>query len=592
MHARLSGARLPEHAASDPVRDRGIRRAGPGKTPAWTGPSAGWAPAALLPTVMDMKYIPLAAAAAGLLAAALVPATMGTASAVPAPRQASAVEVPSQSGPPVPVLDWHSCDGGFQCATARAPLDYRHPGGTKVSIAVIRHQATDPARRLGKLFVNYGGPEEQIEPFVSGFTSLPAQLRARYDIITFDPRGFGFSTSVRCFSSVTAENSFLASLPPFPVGAQQDAAWERTYAQFDAQCIQRNGSLLGHVTTADAARDMNLLRQAVGAPRLNYLGASYGTLLGAIYANLFPATTGHMVFDGAVDPVAWTSPAGMLPSSIRAGKDLATAAALHSYLDLCGQEPVSACAFSAGAPAATEAKFATLEKILQQHPVNFGAPPQAITYADLLTSIPLGNPDQWQGAAVLLQQLWAGATSPSGTAASPAAPAPAPTDAASTAPADASGGVYTGADQAYAVSCSDESDPRSVSDYAAAARLAGARAGGYGLFWAWQEEACAHWPTAVPDQYTGPWNRRTATTILVMSLTGDPVTPYQNGVAMTHDLASARLLTIDGFGHTELLNGNPSACAAHYEVSYLTTGALPTADAVCSQNPPFPALSS
>jgi pimeloyl-ACP methyl ester carboxylesterase len=539
---------------------------------------------------MDMKCIPLAAAAAGLLAA-LVPATMGTASAAPASSQASAVQVPSPGAPPVPVLDWRSCDGGYHCATARVPLDYRHPGGTKISIAVIRHQATDPAHRLGTLFVNYGGPEEQIEPFVSGFTALPAQLRARYDITTYDPRGFGFSTAVRCFSSVTAENSFLASLPPFPVGAQQDAAWERTYARFDAQCIQRNGSLLDHVTTADTARDMNLLRQAVGAPRLNYLGASYGTLLGAIYANLFPAATGHMVFDGTVDPVAWTSP-GILPSSLRAGKDLATAAALHSYLDLCGQAPVSACPFSAGTPAATEAKFATLEKILQQHPVNFGTPPQAITYADLLTSIPLGNPDQWQGSTVLLQQLWADASSPSGTAPSPVAPSPEATPAASAAPVDASAGVYTGPDQAYAVSCTDESGPRSVGDYAAAARLGEARAGGYGLFWAWQEEACANWPTAAPDQYTGPWNRRTASTILVMSLTGDPVTPYQNGVAMTRDLASARLLTINGFGHTELLNGNPSACAAHYEVSYLTTGALPPAGTVCSQNPPFPAPSS
>jgi pimeloyl-ACP methyl ester carboxylesterase len=134
----------------------------------------------------------------------------------------------------------------------------------------------------------------------------------------------------------------------------------------------------------------------VGAPALNYLGVSDGSALGAIYANLFPATTGHMVFDGAVDPAAWSS-GGTLPAVIRQNRDLATAAAMRSYLDLCGQAPVAACAFSAGPPVATEAKFATLEKILLRHPVSFGTPPQAVTYADLLTDIPLGTVGQWQG---------------------------------------------------------------------------------------------------------------------------------------------------------------------------------------------------
>jgi pimeloyl-ACP methyl ester carboxylesterase len=522
----------------------------------------------LRPTVAISAVAVSATALAALAGAVPVSAFAGTA----APGKAG-----QAAAPQVPVLRWHACDDGFQCATAGVPLDYRHPDAATISIAVIRHLATDPARRLGTMFVNLGGPMEQIEPFVSGFAAIPAQLAARYDIVSFDPRGFGFSTAVRCFPSVTAENSFLASLPAFPVGAQQDAAWERTYARFDALCAQRNGSLLDHVTTADTARDMSLLRQAVGAPTLNYLGASYGSVLGAIYANLFPATTGHMVFDGSLDPVAaLTNGSRTLPASLREGQDLGTAAELRSYLDRCGQAPVSACAFSAGTPAATEAKFATLEKILLQHPVNFGTPPLAVTYADLLTNIPLGDVDQWQASSVLLQQLWVDATSPPGVAA-PTGPAP----------AAASGGVYTGQDQQYAVMCADEADPRDVGDYAAAARLAEARAGGYGLFFTWTAEPCAQWPAAAAqDQYTGPWNRPTASTILVMSLTGDPLTTHQDAIAMTRDLASARLLTIDGFGHTEL--SNPSTCAIGYEVSYFTVGALPPTGTVCQQNgPPF-----
>ena len=214
------------------------------------------------------------------------------------------------------MLHWRSCYGGFQCATARVPLSYRDPRGAAISIAVVRHLATDPARRVGTLFFNAGGPAEQIESFVTGFGQLPAAFTARFDIITFDPRGFGYSTAVRCFPTMAAESKFLGGvffggLPVFPVGARQYAAWVRTWARFDARCAQRNGSLLDHDTTADVARDMNLLREAVGAPALNYLGVSYGTGLGATYANLFPATTGRMILDANLNPVAWTRPDGV-----------------------------------------------------------------------------------------------------------------------------------------------------------------------------------------------------------------------------------------------------------------------------------------
>ncbi len=113
----------------------------------------------------------------------------------------------------VPALTWKACDRGFQCATARVPLDYRHPGGAKISIAVVRHLATDPARRPRSLFINSGGPGEQIEGFLSFYyPRLPAVLRKRFNIISFDPRGFGFSTAVRCFLSAAAEQKFLSGV--------------------------------------------------------------------------------------------------------------------------------------------------------------------------------------------------------------------------------------------------------------------------------------------------------------------------------------------------------------------------------------------
>jgi pimeloyl-ACP methyl ester carboxylesterase len=517
----------------------------------------------------------IAASLAGLLAAAIVPVTASAAA--------------SPGAPPVPVLNWRPCDGGFQCATARVPLDYQHPRAKTISIAVVRHLATDPAHRAGTLFVNSGGPAEQIESFVAGFGAIPAELQARFDIITFDPRGFGFSTAVRCFPTAAAENTFLAALPPFPVGARQDSAWERTYARFDALCAQRNGSLLGHDSTADVARDMNLLRQATGDPELNYLGLSYGTGLGATYANLFPATVGHMVLDGNLDPVAWTR-GGALPSSLRRGADLATAATMRAFLNLCGSAATTACAFSAGTPAATQVKFSTLLHRLLQHPVTIGTPPQTFTYADTLTAVPLGTVSQWQGGAALLQQLWA-ASAAGGHSPTVGRPANRTQVTTLRGAAAASPSVYTGLEQTYAVLCADTADSRNPHDYAAAARLADARAGGFGLFWAWQEEPCARWPRAAgQDRYAGPWNRHTASPILVIGNTGDPATPYQDSVAMSRDLARARLLTVDGSGHTEFFN--PSTCATDDEVRYLTAGALPPAGTVCAQDgSPFPAPS-
>ena len=355
--------------------------------------------AAALPAVRTSRFPRPAArlAAAALLAAVLVPA-------------AAAAAAPGPATPPVPVLHWRSCYGGFQCATARVPLSYRDPRGAAISIALVRHLATDPARRIGTLFVNFGGPAAQIEGFVAGFGGFPAAIAARYNVITFDPRGFGYSTAVRCFPTMAAESKFLGGLsfgglPVFPVGARQEAAAVQTWARFDARCARRNGRLLDHDTTADVARDMNLLRQAAGSPVLNYIGASYGTGLGATYANLFPATTGHMVLDGNLSPVAWTHRDGDLPTYLRLGSDQATAAVMQAFLGLCGKTTTSACAFSAGTPAATRAKWATLLRRLRGHPVTTGTPPQTYTYATAVAvqSVQLHTVSEWPSAAGLLQ---------------------------------------------------------------------------------------------------------------------------------------------------------------------------------------------
>lgn len=496
--------------------------------------------------------------------------------AVPASQAAPASR--ADTAPRVPALNWRSCYDGFQCATAHVPLDYRHPDGSKISIAVIRHLATDPAHRLGSLFVNGGGPSAQVTGFSTAYSTIPAALRADFDIADFDPRGFGSSAPIQCYSSQAAENELLAPLGGmlYPSGARQISLWDRTWADLGAQCAKTAGPVLYHDGTADVARDMDLLRQAVGDPVLNFIGLSYATGIGATYANLFPDHVGHIVLDGNLDPTAWTSQGSRLPTWMRSGQDVATAAVIEDFLDLCGKASTQACAFSAGTPAATRAKYAALLGRLHQHPVTIGNPPQTFTDVITANSVPVGTVADWQQGAAVLQQLWqASLTTTTTTTTSSAAPA-------------GSGTAYAGPEQALAMQCADSPNPRDLSAYPAAAQLALDRAGLVGPPQAWTTEPCATWPQAASqDRYDGPWNVPTASTILVIGNTGDPLTPYQSSVAMSRDLSRARLLTVNGYGHT--MYQNPSTCALGYMTSYLVTGALPPAGTTCPQDAvPFP----
>lgn len=508
---------------------------------------------------------------AAVLSVVALAVTVAAAGAVNAAAPAADAAAPAV----VPRLAWTSCDGGFQCARARVPLNYRQPGGAKISIQLIRHLATDPARRMGSLFVNAGGPSPQVDIFPDEiYPAVPAVLQERYDIVTFDPRGFGHSTAIRCFSSEAAENAFFAKLPAFPVGPAQQAAYERTTARFDTLCGERNGSLIDHDTSADVARDMDLLRQAVGDPMMNYLGVSYGTGIGEVYANLFPGQVGHMLLDASLDPVTWSTRDGAVPVSLRDGSAGAAARGMNGFLTLCGQASTSACAFSAGSPAATRAKWNTLLARLLRHPVTIGSPAQEITYADVISASPQQQTAQWPQEAAELQQAWAASGISTATAVgtgSAALPL-----------------AYSGAEQSLALKCADSSNPRNPAAYPAIARSAARRFGGFGTLETWADEPCARWPgNGAQDRYSGPWNRPTAKPILVFGNTGDSAVSYQDSVAAARDLGDARLLTIDQFGHTEALN--PDTCAASYEVSYMLTGALPPAGTVCQPDaPPFP----
>ncbi|MGW7641475.1 alpha/beta hydrolase [Streptomyces decoyicus] len=474
---------------------------------------------------------------------------------------------------PAPQLDWRPCaqDRAFDCATAKVPLDYRRPGGRTIELAVVKRKATAPGSRIGTLFFSPGGPGGPgTVQMPQVYKHFPQQVRERFDIVSWDPRGIGNSTAVNCFDSPEEAAAWTAGRPAgFPVGAQQRRTWIAAYRDLARRCHRHDPELLRHVSTADTALDLDQLRRAVGDPQLTYLGVSYGSFLGSTYANLFPGKVRAMVLDSNIDPQAWTNHASpgdpRLPIFLRVGSDLSAATTLDKFLALCGSTTTARCAFSAGSPTATRDKFDRLMQRLRKHPQ--GTWTYGGTVGDAVYSLYTVHPG-WTDLAARLQDLWQGGVPPP-TPPQPVVP-------------------YLGEEQAAAVLCSDSPNPRDPGAYHAIETASALRAGDAGRFWTWAAEPCATWPALAANRYTGPWNTPTAHPILLVGTTDDPSTPYRDSQALAKELADARLLTHDGYGHTELIN--PSSCVGDHESRYLIDGTLPPAGTTCRQDtPPFAA---
>ncbi|MEV5837202.1 alpha/beta hydrolase [Nocardia sp. NPDC052112] len=511
---------------------------------------------------------------------AAVVACGGTPSAAEPPAPTPAV-------PPPPV--WTPCPdaAGFECATVTAPLDYQHPEVRTIELAVIRHLATDPAHRIGSLLFNPGGPAPAIDLFIREYPFFPQEMRERFDIVSWDPRGFGRSTAVQCFATAAEYAAWSAQLPAgFPVGHEEQRRWIDLNAELGRRCEQRDPVLLRFVSTTDSAHDLDLLRAVLGDERLTYLGASYGTLLGATYANLFPDRVRAMVLDGNVDPTAWYHDNPALPTFLREGSDLGTAETLKQFLDLCSRAGRSACPFAADNPWATRVKYELLLHRLLIHPQ--GIFTYAVTASTVRTALQLVHPvdaaPNWSSLAELLQDLWLGQT-PQSTASTASVPTMPSGDLPSAAAASVQQQSYSGIEQVYALVCSESPNPRDPHSYGPLAKFATLRAGTVGPFWSWVTEACSTWPGKAAHRYTGPWNR-SKTPILTVNTVFDPATPYRAALATTAQLGNARLLTVAGYGHTTL--NNPSSCANAHESDYVVRGVLPPPHTVCQQDtPPF-----
>ena len=351
-------------------------------------------------------------------------------------------------------------------------------------------------------------------------------------------------------------------------------------------CGERNADLLPHLSTANVARDMDRLRQAVGDEQLTYLGSSYGTYLGATYANLFPDQIRAMVLDGVINPPSYTSAdhgdgdvAGPATTSfLRILSPQGSAAALDQFLTRCADAGTDYCPFAAESAAATRDKFAALMDRLRAEPVIAQGPAGTltVTYSLVVDTVrgALYAAPLWSGLAQGLQRLEEGdavgfleATHNLG--------GPLPTE------------YHNTQEATPASNCVDADSPRDPDQFQAMVQGAEERTPYFGAAWAYIVQPCLFWTADDADRYTGPWDIPTSATILLISRVYDPATPHPGAVAASQTLANARLLTIDGWGHS-YFEGGLSTCANEIMATYLIDLQLPAPGTVCPEDaPPF-----
>lgn len=534
----------------------------------------------------------LAITAAGALAltAVVVPAAGAAAAASTQPAKvaatASAQAVQAALSRYHVTPPWGSCPASvaaapYQCASVPVPLDYRDPAGPSIELALIKLPAADPAQRIGSLFVNFGGPGG------SGVSILPQRattifsqaIRDRFDLVSWDTRGTGQSTAVRCFGTQAADSGYFASVPYFPYPDSGDASFWALNAQLGQDCQQRAASLLPHLSSQDTARDLDLLRQDVADRQLNYVGFSYGTVIGAIYANLFPRGVRAMVLDGSLDFAGNATgdrpgQAERYPVDVRNGVDQAGQDVLGRFLTLCARAGSASCPFAAGGD--LPAKWRALLTRAQANTIHYAggtyfyATIVAVTYYDLYKPVA-----DWPALGTLLQGLY---TASAGTA---TAMTPAVRARAAQAVQDAQDlyPVNNGNEGYYVSQCADIEAPTSEAVYDRLGDTENAKVPGFGRLATYDMTPCATWPALHTDAYDGPWNRSRAAILVINSL-HDPATPYPGAVAGARELGNARLLTVDGDGHTSEYS-EPSACRDTAKQDYLISLRLPRPGAVC-----------
>ncbi|MEU8519183.1 alpha/beta hydrolase [Streptomyces sp. NPDC048577] len=448
----------------------------------------------------------------------------------------------------------------WECTFMEAPLDYADPDGETVELALIRAPARDRDRRIGSLIYNFGGPGG------SGVTGLPAfasdyeSLRSRYDLVSFDPRGVGRSEGVVC--ATDKELDAYYALDFTPDDAEEERALSEAQKAYARGCETESGTVLPHVGTENAARDLDLMRQVLGDDKLHYFGISYGTELGGVYAHLFPENVGRAVLDAVVDPGAGTE-AGAL------GQARGFQLALDNFAADCvarGDE----CALPGSTVAEIEDFILGLLAGLDEKPIP-GIGDRELTQTQAIGGIAqtLYSKEYWQ---YLEQGLDAADGGDGGLLL-------ALSD--SLNGRDENGGYSNIQAANAAINCVDFKERYTLGQ--AKERLPEFREASavFGDYLGWALASCADWP--VPGTWDHPdVSAPGSAPILVVGTTGDPATPYEGAKAMADALGEGVgvEVTYEGEGHGAYNGG--SACVKKTVDAYLLEGKVPVSGTVCT----------
>ena len=459
-------------------------------------------------------------------------------------------------------LTWTSCEddlaaaAGLECASLQVPIDPAKPSGPSTELALIRQPSTGSAsERIGSLVINPGGPGGSgLEFLTSAAAAFPSELSDAFDLVSFDPRGVAASSPVECLDDAAAEEQLAGDLSPDTPEELSKAVADQK--EFLAACKANSAELLTHMSTADVAADLDQLRIALGDEKLTYLGFSYGTAIGAVYATLYPQNARALVLDGSVSPKS-TSEEEALAQAQGFENTLA------NFVTACNAD--TSCALGPDAAA----KIATTRAELEQKPIQVVTPSGTRTLGvdlfDIGLATALYDTSLWGTAAEAIRDINSGGgqlifslvdrqlgREPDGS--------------------------FDNSSAAQSmVSCADSAQRPTVEESQQAAERIQAGAPTFGQALGWATLSCLGWPLAenpLPE-ITG----KGSPTVLVVGTVGDPATPYAWAEQMTAALESAVLLTYEGDGHTAFLRGGP--CVDNAVVTYLIELTVPKLGTRC-----------
>jgi len=456
--------------------------------------------------------------------------------------------------------DWKGCGGSMECATVLAPLNWDEVSAdSPVSLSLTRQKATG-SERLGSVFVNPGGPGASGADFVANGVNRAAskQLQEYYDVVGWDPRGVAASDGVQCYDAAGMDAYLFGIAENTP----RTDAWldeiRESAAAYGEACAEATGELLGYVDTVNTAHDLDMLRSVVGDNKLNYIGYSYGTLVGSYYAEMFPENVGRVVLDGVVNPTATIFDMVLFQTT-------AFEKSLESYLAWCLAG--SNCPFDGTVDQALRSVQILLEKV-EATPLA-GDDGRMLGVNTLLTAIifPLYDEGSWPYLTDLFTELKTGGTRMAFALA----------DAYYSRGLD---GNYTdNSNEAFsAINCLDYERVTDIEVMRKNAQAIAEAAPVFGKYQGFGELGCADWPYPERTLRT-EITASGAAPIMVVGTTGDPATPYQWAVDLAGTLENAVLVTYNGEGHTAYNRSN--ACVLNAVDNYMIKGIIPSADPQC-----------